>query len=63
MHQIQRQDREETRDMILDIVKNELWEVKKLANDGDIRDVENLMSGMQLVNPNIGPRISMLIVF
>ncbi|KAG8833331.1 hypothetical protein FRC17_010863 [Serendipita sp. 399] len=42
-----RQEREETKNMLLDIIKNQMVEVKQLAYSGDVSGVETIMSGLQ----------------
>lgn len=44
-----RQEREEMKNMLLDIVKNQMGDVRNLASQGDLHGIENLMSGLQSV--------------
>lgn len=45
-----RQEREETKNMLLDILKNQMGDVRRLAYAGDVRGIENIMSGLQTVS-------------
>jgi replicative DNA helicase len=49
MQAMVRQDREETKSMLLDILKNQMGEVKQMAFSGDVRGVETIISGLQKV--------------
>jgi replicative DNA helicase len=49
MQAMVRQDREETKNMLLDILKNQMGEVKQMAFSGDVRGVETIISGLQKV--------------
>jgi hypothetical protein len=44
-----RQEREETKNMLLDILKNQMGDVRRLAYAGDVRGIETIISGLQTV--------------
>jgi hypothetical protein len=46
---ILRQEREETKTMLLDILKHQMGDVRRLAYSGDVRGIESIMSGLQTV--------------
>lgn len=41
------QEREETKNMLLDIIKNQLGDVKQMARSGDVEGVESFMADLQ----------------
>ncbi|PVG02840.1 kinase-like protein [Serendipita vermifera] len=47
MQAMVRQENEETKNMLLDILKNQMGEVKQMAFAGDVIGVENIISGLQ----------------
>lgn len=44
------------KNMLLDILKNQMGDVKNMAYQGDVRGIENLMSGLQTVSCTFCPR-------
>ncbi|CCA66855.1 hypothetical protein PIIN_11716 [Serendipita indica DSM 11827] len=44
---LMRQEREETKNMLLDVIKSQMPDVKQMAYAGDVRSVESILSGLQ----------------
>lgn len=49
MQALQRQEREETKTLLLDILKTQMGDVKRMGLTGDVQGIETIMSGLQTV--------------
>jgi hypothetical protein len=50
MQALQRQEREETKNLLLDILKTQMSDVKRMGLTGDVQGLETIMAGLQTVS-------------